>query len=616
MTIGAIWAHAPAWRRGFVCVLLGAGALSCTSREGARSTSAPEDAPTPSTAASETGLGGSRAKGEDGTPGDPSALQAGGGHAAAAPMKGAQPPPVANAPLGAFGANAALVPTSAPADVPHLDPNARYATTYRPGRAALAAFDAAVARGSIPMADKDLVGDFAARYAPSLAKPATGAMAFAIATERSAVGPNGGDVNLRIAMRSSDANPGRAPLSVHVVLDVSGSMGGSAIANARNAAESLVEQLDANDDFSMVTFSSEAKILVPDGLVGSRRKWIADRIHGVVADGGTNISAGLDLGYQEAKSSDVRPDAVRIVMFLSDGHANGGDTSPASLANRAGRAFQDGVQTSSFGLGADFDAPLMSVIADRGAGGYYYLADSSQIGPALARELDARLVPVAQAVEVRVRLRPDVVATKVFGSRELGDAEALRVREQEIVLDLQAQQKGIKSDRKDDATGGMRFFIPAFARDDRHAMLLTLRVPAGTDDRSIASVEVRYKDRVAKQNVTKELPVSIHYATSDAESAKTVDPSVERTTQAFAAGDAILQAVSDVERNNRFAAAQLLTERAAILRAAAEQLHEPMFGDDASRFVRLASAVDGVDKVNDALPLAVLLRGSSAGYLR
>jgi Ca-activated chloride channel family protein len=610
MMIGAVWAHAPAWRRGFVCVVLGAGALSCTARDKATSTAAPVDgepsaAATTAMPSAKDDPGGSPARGEVGTMASPAASYGAGGHAAASRQ---------TASLGAFATTPSLAPTAA--DVPHLDPNARYATTYRPGGAALAAFEAAVARASIPAADRDLVGDFAARYAPTLGKPATGAMAFAVDTERSALGPNGGDVNLRIAMRSSDANPGRAPLSVHVVLDVSGSMGGSAIANARSAAESLVARLDANDDFSMVTFSSEAKVLVPDGLVGSRRGWIADRIRGVVADGGTNISAGLDLGYQEAKSSDVRPDAVRIVMFLSDGHANGGDTRPGALADRAGRAFQDGVQTSSFGLGADFDAPLMSAIADRGAGGYYYLADSSQIAPALARELDARLVPVAQAVEVRVRLRSDVVATKVFGSRELGDAEALRVREQEIAVDVQAQANGIKRDRREDSDGGMRFFIPAFARDDRHAMLLTLRVPAGTSDRSIASVEIRYKDRVAKQNVTKEIPVTMHYAANDAASAATVDASVERTTQAFAAGDAILEAVSDVERNDRFAAAQLLGERAAILRAAADQLHEPMFGDDAARFTRLASAVDGTDRVGDPLPLAVLLRGSSAGYLR
>ena len=82
----------------------------------------------------------------------------------------------------------------------------------------------------------------------------------------------------------------------------------------------------------------------------------------------------------------------------------------------------------------------MSRIADRGAGGYYYLADSSQIAPALAREIDARLQPVATAVELRVRLRPDVSATRVFGSRELSAAEAAAVRAQEVTIDQQREE--------------------------------------------------------------------------------------------------------------------------------------------------------------------------------
>ncbi len=197
-------AHATAWRRGFVFVLLGAGALGCTAEKVASQTAVPVGSATPSAVDDKPGA-------HDGIVASPSALQARSGYGAeSAPA--APPPPAKGAPFGVPGAQAALVPTSAPADVPHLDPNGRYATTYRPGSAALAAFDAAVARGSIPAADRDLVGDFAARYAPALAKPKTGAMAFAVDTERTAVGPNGGDVNLRIAMRSSDATPGRAPV--------------------------------------------------------------------------------------------------------------------------------------------------------------------------------------------------------------------------------------------------------------------------------------------------------------------------------------------------------------------------------------------------------------------
>jgi Ca-activated chloride channel family protein len=496
-----------------------------------------------------------------------------------------------------------------------LDPNARYATTYRPGGAALAAFDAALSRGQLPTSYKNLVGDFGARYAPALAAPTSGALAIAVDTARAAVGPGGGPMNLLVSLASSEVTPSRAPLSVHIVLDVSGSMTGPAIEDAKQAAEAAVGKLEPGDDFSMVTFSNTAQVLVADGPIGPRRGQVLARIHGVEAGGGTNISSGLDLGYTEARSPAAGDDAVRIVMLLSDGHANAGDTDPQRLSERAARAFQDGIQTSAFGLGPDYDAALMSGIADRGAGGYYYLADSSQIEPALAREIDARLRPVATALEVRVRLRPDISATHVFGSRELSALEADAVRAQEVAVDRHEQRRGIESDRQTDATGGMRFFIPAFARADRHATMITLDLPPGAGHRRIASVEVRYKDRVLNKNVTTELPVDESWATSDAESAATTNHSVERIAQAFAAGEAILQAADRVDHGDRAGARGLLDERAAVLRAAASTLGEGRFIEDAGRLEQLANAVGGAQPVADALPLVVMLRGSGYGYL-
>ncbi len=591
------------------------------------------------------GGAGTRAKGEEGSMGNPvtaspaTQLAASAtasppdddGRRGLAPRPNAAPPtgplsafgmagaPAGNGPvLGHGGGSAPLTFDAPPAPVapaPRLNPNARYATTYRPGGAALAAFDAAIARGQIPATYKDLVGDFGARYAPAIGRPEGGALAVAADTERAAAGPGGGSVNLRVSLVGSEVAPPRAQLSVHIVLDTSGSMSGQAIDDARKAAEAVVARLAPTDDFSMVTFSDQAHLLVGDAPIGWRRDDVLHRIDQVRADGGTNISSGLDLGYTEAHASSIPVDAVRIVMLLSDGHANGGDTSPQSLAQRASNAFQDGIQTSSFGLGPDFDAALMSRIADRGAGGYYYLADSSQIGVALERELDARLQPVATAVELRVRLRPDVSASKIFGSRALTGAEASAVRAQEVALDTREAKKGIERDRQADAEGGMRLFIPAFARADRHATLLTLELPPGVGERSVASVELRYKDRLLQKNVTRELPVRVRYAASDAESAATCDPSIERLAQAFAAGETILAAAERVDAGDRVGAARILDERVDVLKRASAALHEPMLAEDGARLARLSTAVGGSGALSDPLPLVVMLRGSGYGYL-
>jgi Mg-chelatase subunit ChlD len=558
---------------------------------------------------------GTRAKAEEGSMSNPNFLPPNGVIPAAPAASPDAPTPTSTTMAMAAASAAPPIQPAVTAQPARLDPNARYATTYRPGGAALAAFDAAIARGQIPPTYKDLVGDFGARYAPALARPPEGALAVSVDTERTSAPPGGGSMNLRVALVSSDATPPRAPLSVHIVLDTSGSMSGQAIDDARKAAEAVVDKLAPTDDFSMVTFSDVARLLVADGPVGPRRAQAIERIHQVRADGGTNISAGLDLGYAQAHSPGIPPDAVRLVMLLSDGHANGGDTDPQHLAQRAANAFQAGVQTSSFGLGSDFDAALMSRIADRGAGGYYYLADSEQIAPALAREIDARLQPVATAVELRVRLRPDVAATKVFGSRELSSVETLAVRQQEVAIDRRETKRGIAADRDMDSAGGMRFFIPAFARADRHAMVMTLQLPPGGAQRSIASVEVRYKDRLLARNVTRELPVPIRWAASDAESAATQNAGVVRMVQAFAAGETILDAAERVDGGDRAGARQQLEERAQVLAQAAEALREPMLADDGARLVRLAAAVGGDAPVRDPLPLVVMLRGSGYGYL-
>jgi Ca-activated chloride channel family protein len=504
-----------------------------------------------------------------------------------------------------------------PVEAP-LDPNGRFATTYRPGGGHLAAFESAVARGIVPPAEREVVSDVGARYAPVVQVAAGKALGFRADLERTRLPPAGGPLHVRLALQSTGAKPGARPhLSVHLVLDVSGSMQGESIVRAKDAAHGLVNKLAATDDFSLVTFSTDAAVKVADGPAGARRAEIHKAIDEVQATGGTNIGEGLRLGYAQARSKAIPADAVRVVMLLSDGRANGGVTDPVRLARFALDAFQDGIQTSTFGLGADYDGALMSAIASDGAGGYYYLRDAEQIAPALATELEKRVDPVATAVEVRVRLKKDVELTRVYGSRRLTESEAARVRAVEVAADQQAEKRDkIKKDREDDPQGGMRFFIPAFARDDSHAMLLGLRVPKGAGKRDVAFVELKYKDRIGKKNVTEEMSVSVAFADSDADSAASADASVARTVQGFAAGETLMEAAVRLSRGDRTGASAILGEREQILRQAAQTLGEPGLVRDAERLARLRAHTGQPTGVGDPLVLAMLLETAGRSHLR
>ncbi|WP_437599852.1 VWA domain-containing protein [Sorangium sp. So ce590] len=605
--LGMAWAKR-ALLGGGLLLGLSAGGLACSPR-GSSDAPAPSG-PSPATASLET------SEAQRGEPAARDRLEA--ARAPAAPgdvmrlRKGVAgtggPPPPTAAAGGSEGA----------AREAALDPNGRFATTYRPGGGHLAAFESAVARGIIPAGERELVSDVGARYAPAIDVPKGVTLALRTDLERAKVPPGGGPVHVRVALRSTAQAPAARPhLSVHLVLDVSGSMTGEPMARARDAAQALVDKLDANDDFSLVTFSSDAAVKIPDGPVGARRAAIKATIAGITEGGGTNIGRGLELGYAQAARPGIPDGAVKVVLLLSDGRANAGITSSERLSRLALDAFQGGVQTSTFGLGADYDGALMSGIASDGAGGYYYLRDPDQIAPALATELDKRLDPVATAVELRVRLKPDVKLLQVYGSRRLSEAEAARVRAIEVAADAQAQRRDrIAKDREDDAEGGMRFFIPAFSRDDGHALLLKLGLPAGADARTLASIELKYKDRVAKKNVVDEAPLRVAYATGDADSAASVDPSVARTIQGFAAGETLSEAARQIALGDRTRAAALLSEREGILRAAAGALGEPLFLKDADRLARLRSHTGAAGGLGEPLVLAMLLETASRAHLR
>src|SRR5689334_13370776 len=60
----------------------------------------------------------------------------------------------------------------------------------------------------------------------------------------------------------TDLTPGRAALSLAIVIDRSGSMHGPPIANAKAAALSMLRQLDGRDAFSVIAYSSSARTVV------------------------------------------------------------------------------------------------------------------------------------------------------------------------------------------------------------------------------------------------------------------------------------------------------------------------------------------------------------------
>jgi Ca-activated chloride channel homolog len=237
--------------------------------------------------------------------------------------------------------------------------------------------------------------------------PAGGPVAFTARLDRTSV-LRGGDglvrMELVIAGRSAgeEERTVRRPTDLVVVLDRSGSMQGEKIEHARAAVRELVGRLGSDDRFALVTYSNTATVTIPLGGAddGARAAWTAC-LATIVADGGTNMSGGLDLGLDVLEGARAPGRTARAIL-ISDGLANQGDPTPEGLVRRASRAAHGEYVLSTVGVGSDFNEYLMTALADAGAGNYYYLRGSDDLGTVFAREFDAARETVASGLAVEI----------------------------------------------------------------------------------------------------------------------------------------------------------------------------------------------------------------------
>jgi len=199
----------------------------------------------------------------------------------------------------------------------------------------------------------------------------------------------------------------RPPLDLVACIDVSGSMEGRKIDEARLAVRQLIANLDDQDRLGVVTFNYAPKLAAaltsttPEG-----RKALSDQVEALEANGGTNMSGGAELALElltgEPRVVDGKQ-AMRRVIFFTDGHANSG----VREGDRAGWSalFEKHLGDSSvswFGFGEDHDAHFLSDLADVTRGNAYVAKDADAIGTAFAQELGSLVGIVAKDIRIRL----------------------------------------------------------------------------------------------------------------------------------------------------------------------------------------------------------------------
>lgn len=162
------------------------------------------------------------------------------------------------------------------------------------------------------------------------------------------------------APQKEDTKP--APKDVVFVLDTSGSMSGEKISQAKKALSFCVDNLNDEDRFEIVRFSTDVDTLF-DKLVSANdanRKKATKFIKDLKATGGTAIAEALKTALKARPDNEDRP---FVVIFLTDGLPTVGprsDDEILAIIRKAG----GNTRIFSFGLGNDVNTQLLDQIAE------------------------------------------------------------------------------------------------------------------------------------------------------------------------------------------------------------------------------------------------------------
>src|SRR5438876_336412 len=170
------------------------------------------------------------------------------------------------------------------------------------------------------------------------------------------------------------------------VLDVSGSMSGEKLDQARAALVQLLGGLRSNDRFRVISFGSGVRRYATGWTRASSDSLRAaqDWVRHLDTDGGTNIAGALTDAFAEPP----RDGALGVVIFLTDGMPTVGETDPEHIAEQAERG-RGPFRVFAFGIGYDVNTYLLDRLTERARGVTEYIQQlwAARKAGALSREI-------------------------------------------------------------------------------------------------------------------------------------------------------------------------------------------------------------------------------------
>ncbi|MFO0839388.1 MAG: VIT domain-containing protein [Phycisphaerae bacterium] len=183
---------------------------------------------------------------------------------------------------------------------------------------------------------------------------------------------------LRLSPRIEAEKDETLPKDIAFVVDVSGSMKGEKIEQARRALKFCIKSLGPRDRFNIYPFSTGVqpfrdKLVAVDTDTRDAAIKFAEELQ---ANGGTNINGALAAALDNDPRDDSRP---YLVVFMTDGQPTVELTVPEEILKNVAKRNSRGVRFHVLGVGNDVSTELLDKLAEMNRGSRDYCVEGEDL---------------------------------------------------------------------------------------------------------------------------------------------------------------------------------------------------------------------------------------------
>ncbi len=324
---------------------------------------------------------------------------------------------------------------------------------------------------------------------------------------------------IEIAIRAKEKAPiinsatDAVPLNVVFVVDVSGSMKGKKIEDAKQAIVKLYDQLLPNDSIGIVAFDDEVQTILESTLKSKLTKnHLSTVVRQLEADGGTDISLGVSFGIDEVTRYGMANTFNKVVL-LTDGNPTSGEENWVRIRDNIAKKARGFVNVSIFGFGADANRQEMTALAGTTGGSFSFVVDPKILNAEIRSQVNRRNRLVALNLQVLVELPKNSQLIHFYGHIPVDDP----AQKDEVFRDLEIAKEQsrqlfnvLPAEDIIDDDRGIRVFVPNIVAGETYLLVMEVFVPENINKKGelLGNVTVNFVDVLRKSSETRKLALT------------------------------------------------------------------------------------------------------------